>query len=437
MALINHGCKLNQFEGEAILQALANYGFRVAKITTNFVPDIVIVNTCTVTSKSDRKSRNSIMRAAGVLRGRGLLIVTGCYAETDGQLLRGIDGVNLVVGKSEKSSIPDIVKAYFNRGEQRSSYHPSPFNFDYTGGLERSRVFIKVQDGCNMGCSYCKVPLARGGSVSRDYHQIIESAKRIASRGYREVVLTGIDLGSYCYEGIRLGELLIMLLESTPETLSVRLSSIEPVHFNDELLDAISDSRIAPHFHVPLQSGSDRILSIMKRPYSVSDYFSMVKRIRDVRPTCHIASDIIVGFPSESEGDFLDTLEVIKSIDFSSLHVFKYSVRKGTDASFLRDDVPYCEKVRRSNAVITLGQALNYAYRSRFVGSVLHAIFQKKSNHYIGVTGNYIKVRVNSSEDLERKCLPVLITHAGLNDTSGEVIFSSLPEAGFFRGHMV
>lgn len=424
VALINHGCKLNQFEGEAILQALHNSGFRVEKLTPGSVPDVVIVNTCTVTSRSDRKSRNSIMKAAAALRGRGLLIVTGCYAETDGELLRGIGGVNLVVGNREKSSIPDIVKAYFDGGEQKISHHPSPFDFNDTGGFERSRVFIKVQDGCSIGCSYCKVPLARGGSVSRDYHQIIESAKRIASRGYREVVLTGIDLGSYCYEGRRLGELLIMLLKNTPETLRVRLSSIEPVHFNDELLDAISNSRIVPHFHIPLQSGSDRILNLMRRPYRVSDYLAVVKRIRDVKPACHIASDIIVGFPSEREEDFSNTLEVIKIADFSSLHVFKYSVRKGTDASLLRDDVPYCEKVRRSNAVIKLGHDLNYAYRARFVGLVLDAIFQKKKGHYIGVTGNYIKVKVESLENLERKCLPVLITQAGLNHTSGEVISS-------------
>lgn len=425
VALINHGCKLNQFEGEAILQALENSGFRIEKLTTGSHPDVVIVNTCTVTSRSDRKSRNSIMKAAGILRRRGLLIVTGCYAETDREVLRGIDGVNLVVGNREKSSIPDIVRAYFDGREQRFSHHPSAFDFNDTGNFERSRVFIKVQDGCSIGCSYCKVPLARGGSISRDYHQIIESAKRVASKGYREVVLTGIDLGSYCYKGKGLGELLIMLLKNTPETLRVRLSSIEPVHFNDELVDAISDPRVAPHFHIPLQSGSERILKLMRRPYNVSEYLSVVRRIRDVKPACHIASDIIVGFPSEREEDFSDTLEVIKSADFSSLHVFKYSVRKGTDASFLRDDVPYCEKVRRSNAVINLGHALNYAYRSRFVGSVLDAIFQKKKSHYIGVTGNYIKVRVESSEDLEKKCLPVLITHAGFNHTSGEVVFSS------------
>ncbi len=425
VVVINHGCKLNQFEGEAILQALAGSGFRVAKLVPGTSPDVVIVNTCTVTGKSDRKSRNSVLRAAEILNPNGLLIVTGCYAETDREQLLGMGGVSLVLGNREKPSIPDVVRKYFNREVHGALPGPSPFAFDDTGKPERSRVFIKVQDGCSMHCSYCKVPLARGEAVSRDYIDILKTAQRVASGGYGEVVLTGIDLGSYCYEGKKLEDLLLMILRHTPQSMRIRLSSIEPVHFSEALLAALSESRIAPHFHIPLQSGSCRILRLMGRPYGVSDYLKTVERLRTVKPDCHVASDIVVGFPTESEGDFGDTLGAIRNAELSSLHVFKYSVRKGTRAALLRDDVPYGEKVRRSRAAIALGSELNYEYRRRFVGSVLDAIFQKKNGHYVGVTGNYIRVQVASPERLEKKCYPVRITSADRFSTRGEIVLRS------------
>jgi len=401
ICIINHGCKLNQFEGESLESTFHNYGFRVVGFSSEKTPDITIVNTCTVTSNSDRKCRQSIYRAVARKKKGGLVLVTGCYAQTDAPKLTTVPGVDLVVGNDRKSLIPEIVREFLKKGEISEKYyarysHGAPFEYSDLHIPSRSRAYVKVQDGCNMHCSYCKVPLARGSSVSRDPEEILKYVQELIDKGYREVVLTGINLGSYNFEGLKLPGLIRKILDMRKE-LRVRLSSVEPVFFRDDLLEVIEHPQIMPHFHIPLQSGSDRILEKMSRPYSVNEYISLVNRIRERKPDAHIATDIIVGFPGEQKEDFDATLEVVERIDFASIHVFKYSAREGTKAFVFKDDIPYREKVSRSKRLISVASRLNYSYRKRFSGQKRDAVIEGTGNILTTTTDNYIKVKIKNS----------------------------------------
>jgi threonylcarbamoyladenosine tRNA methylthiotransferase MtaB len=414
VSVINHGCKLNQFEGESLAYSCQLYGCNVVDFYRGHEPDIAIINTCTVTGKSDRKSRNSIYRAVSAKKKGGIVIVTGCYAETNRGDLIKIDGVDYIFRNGEKAAIPDTVRAFIEKKHLDKVSRRSPFDFHDPERPHRSRVYVKIQDGCNYKCSYCKVPLARGRSRSRDPKDILSYIKRIVENGYREIVLTGINLGDYRFGDMLLPGLLHELLE-IDRTYRIRLSSIEPLYFSERMFEVLSNKRIAPHFHIPLQSGSNRILRIMKRPYDVERYLRVIQKIRKLRPESHFATDIIVGFPSEGEKDFCDTLEVVKHIGFASLHVFKFSPREGTGAMELDDCVHCRDKMYRSSKLISMGKELNYLYRKRFLGSVRETIFEEKHGDLEGITDNYIRVVLGSPQRLsgikfERSKLPVCIT---------------------------
>jgi len=458
IAVWNHGCKLNQFEGESLESELKSAGFTLTDPKSASVPDVSIINTCTVTGKSDRKSRASIYRAVATKKRGGLVVVTGCYASTDTGLLSRIEGVDFVLGNSEKASIPTLIEAVLSGHTYSTESVDRTFQFKGPEHPHRSRAFVKVQDGCSMSCAYCKVPLARGASRSRPAEDIITYVKEVVDRGYREIVLTGINLGDYRFNGERLSHLLRKLLK-TDSTFRVRLSSIEPFCFTRDMLDTIEDPRIVGHFHIPLQSGSDRILALMGRPYRAREFLELIKRIRSIRPESHLATDVIVGFPSERHEDFKRTFELVKETAFASLHVFKYSSRPGTRASHMADDVPFSEKSARSNALIKLGQKLNEEFRKRFVGTVRETVIEsrqkatKKENiisagtgcptcsaHSIpetersewceGITDNYIRVRMPActhalfpnDRGLNRKILPVEITRVTREFTVGKLV---------------
>jgi threonylcarbamoyladenosine tRNA methylthiotransferase MtaB len=437
--IVNHGCKLNQFEGEALGGCLEKSGFRVVEGKKGLRSVVTIINTCTVTGKSDRKSRNTILGAAQSKKQGDILIVTGCYAETDADALAGIRGVDLVIGNRGKASIPGIVTSLLDgvspaengvealRGADRGS-----FEFEDPLNPRRSRVYVKVQDGCGTGCAYCKVPLARGGSRSRDFDEILRYVRKVVECGFMEVVLTGVNLGDYRHEGGRLPGLLAALLE-LPGAFRIRLSSIEPMHFDDELIDLVSRPRIAPHFHIPLQSGSDRILRLMGRPYQAEGFFAIADRIVRLRPESHIATDLIVGFPGEGEEDFNATVRAVERVGFASIHVFKYSPRKGTRAAELGDGVPYPVKEARSARLIGMRDGMNELFRRRFVGTVREAVLERKGRELFGITDNYIRVNVSvnaragtdpgsSGPALERQMRPVRIVEASAARTRGVLL---------------
>jgi threonylcarbamoyladenosine tRNA methylthiotransferase MtaB len=428
--IVNHGCKLNQFEGEALGGFFEKSGFRLVEGKKGRGALVTIINTCTVTGKSDRKSRNTVLRAAQTKEQDGLLIVTGCYAETDADALAGIRGVDLVIGNRGKASIPRTVMSLLERGRPAESpAQTSPgkdcgsFEFEDPLNPHRSRVYVKVQDGCGEGCAYCKVPLARGCSRSRDLDDIVRYVGRVAAGGFMEVVLTGVNLGDYCHGGVRLSGLLDALL-GLPGAFRIRLSSIEPMRFDEKFFDFVSNSRIAPHFHIPLQSGSDRILRLMGRPYRVEDFFAIADRIRRIRPESHIATDLIVGFPGEDEEDFDATVQAVRRAGFASMHVFKYSPREGTRAAGLPDGVPYAIKEARSARLLTMRDSLNELFRRTFVGTVREAVFESKGRELFGITDNYIRVKIvdrvgscAAPPSLERRMRPVRILEANAAHT--------------------
>ncbi|KPJ89391.1 MAG: hypothetical protein AMS17_02175 [Spirochaetes bacterium DG_61] len=445
VAIINHGCKLNQFEGESLESELENAGFAVVDFRKGVQPDIAVINTCTVTEKSDRKSRASVYRALAAKKPGGIVIVTGCYAETDAQQLRGIRGVDFVLGNSTKAAIPvlidSLIKGFPTAPLEIDLFFPEKdFTFQFSGAASphRSRVFVKVQDGCSMACAYCKVPMARGKSRSRPAAEILSYVQQVVAQGYREIVLTGINLGDYRSSSTsrkpeRGLSVLLDKLQEIDESFRIRLSSVEPFFFTDDLIEVIAQPRIAPHFHIPLQSGSDRILALMGRPYGMDTYMNLVKKIVALRPESHLATDLIAGFPSENREDFQHTLELVREIGFSSLHVFKYSPRPGTRAFHMPDDVPYEEKALRSRELIALGEELNERYRRQFCGKVREAVFESKgekgSGRWEGITDNYIRVciegdalfGIRTGGNLNRKLLPVRITRVQEHKTWGEL----------------
>ncbi len=422
VAIINHGCKLNQFEGEALENSFRLAGFRVIDFKRDKVPDIAVINTCTVTNKSDRKSRNTIYKAASRKKKGGLIIVTGCYAETDPDVLRQKEDVDLVIGNMAKAAIPEIVQSYLTSGSFKYNVTDSSFHFSEPDRPGRSRVYVKVQDGCDMSCSYCKVPLARGKSRSRNYNEIVNYIAKVVENGYKEIVLTGINLGDYKYDNLRLPDLIDLII-GYDKTFRIRLSSIEPVFFTVRMFDVIRNDRVVPHFHVPLQSGSDRILKLMNRPYNRDTYVNLIERIRELRPESHIATDIIAGFPTENDRDFLKTIEVLNKVGFASTHVFKYSERGGTEAARLKVDVPYSEKVKRSRRIMKLGDEYNYLYRKKFLGKIRNAVFERNNGSWAGITDNYIRVTVATThKDISKMILPVKIMGVEINRTTGVII---------------
>jgi threonylcarbamoyladenosine tRNA methylthiotransferase MtaB len=421
VAVVSHGCKLNQFEGESLGYSLERRGFRIVGIHDS--PDCVVVNTCTVTNRGDRKSRNTIMRASRVLGEEGLLVVTGCYAQTNPDELRELGGVGLVVGQEYKSSIPGMLEKLFRGTSSDTVPERGPFGFIQPLESRRSRIFVKVQDGCDRACAYCKVPLARGSSKSRDYRDIARTLKEVHEGGYREVVLTGVNLGSYHSESLRLPGLLRYLLAETPSNLRLRLSSIEPDCFSESLFDVITDRRIMPHFHVPLQSGSDRVLRLMSRLYGAAEYLEIMDHIRILRGESHLATDVIVGFPGENEDDFRKTVDVVREVGFASLHVFRYSPRQGTAASDMEDGVSQCVKTQRSASLIALGRSLQYRFRKNFEGTVRPAVLEPRGKGYTGITDNYIRVELGESgPGLARACLPVHIHRVTADRTEGRLV---------------
>jgi threonylcarbamoyladenosine tRNA methylthiotransferase MtaB len=418
--VVSHGCKLNQFEGESLEYSLEGCGFQVVGLHES--PDCIVVNTCTVTNRGDRKSRNTVMRASRVVGEKGLLLVTGCYAQTNPKELRDLGGVGLVVGQEDKSSIPRILQKVFTGQISDAGPEKGPFGFEQPMRASRSRIFVKVQDGCDRACAYCKVPLARGRSMSRDYRDVARTLEGVHEAGFREVVLTGVNLGSYHFESLHLPGLLAYLLARTPADLRLRLSSIEPDCFNDSLFEVMKDKRIMPHFHVPLQSGSNRVLRLMRRPYGAEEYIRIMDRVRILRGESHLATDVIVGFPGEREDDFTETVDVLREVGFASLHVFRYSPRAGTPASDLDDGVSQCVKAQRSRSLIDLGRSLQYRFRKNFEGTVRSAVLEPRGKGYVGITDNYIRVDLGRlGPGLARACLPVLIQRVTADRTEGRL----------------
>lgn len=408
------GCRLNQCESEAIAEAFADEGFEV--LSSYDEADICIVNTCTVTSKAEQKARRMI-RLYCQNPATKAVIVTGCYAQMDKEGISGLGGNVIALGglvKSRLLELPsylaarpglDLLEAcrLFCMESGDSTVVRNPFSFDPSRFTFHSRAYLKVQDGCDNNCFYCRVRLARGPSVSLPKEEAVRRALELEKAGYHEIVLTGVNLTMYNHDTDGLGGLLGALLEALGPDVRLRFSSLEPDHIDEDFLTLIKDRRVQPHFHIPLQSGSDAVLRRVNRRYSVSHVADTVERMRNQRPDAFIACDVIAGLPSEGEAEFEETYRFLQDCRFAQLHVFPFSPRPGTQLYKSVDRPPESVRDERAGRLRELSSQLHGEYLRSQSGKEAEAILEsRRGKLWTALTGNYIEVLVDDGSGLHR-----------------------------------
>ena len=395
VSIQTHGCKLNIADTEALARRLMQAGYLV--VGPSQKADICIVNTCTVTHVADGKARQAL-RAAHRRNPDALVVATGCYAQRAREELASVEGVGLVVGNSDKGRLVDIILATREASPTASSIGDGE-TLNFAGSsLGRTRAMVKIQEGCDQVCAYCIVPKVRGRERSIPPDVLLSEVRDRAHQGYKEVVLTGTQLGTYGFdlESVNLTSLLTLLLrESGIERL--RVSSLQPQEIGDDLLELWGDARLCPHFHMPLQSGSDWVLNRMRRRYSTTEYMRAAERVRQRVPGAAITADIIVGFPGESEQRFRESLRFARALEFASMHVFPYSVRPGTSAAFFGLQLEHRVKRARMGQMLELAQRQATVFRGRSLGTVRPVLWESTGVRdgkrvQVGLTDNYLKV---------------------------------------------
>ena len=389
------GCKLNFAETSTISRSFSEDHFE--RVATNEKADIYIINTCSVTDTADKKCRQAIKKLIH-RSSDAFIVVVGCYAQLKPQEISSIPGVDLVLGTNEKFDLASYISNTEKRNVTEIYSHrlqsSDSFSSSFSIG-DRTRSFLKIQDGCDYGCSYCTIPLARGKSRNSGITALIEEAKVIAEKGVKEIVLTGVNIGDF---GKSTGESFIDLLRELVKTdriERIRLSSIEPDLLDDDLIEFVAGSdRILPHFHIPLQSGNNKILGLMRRRYKREIFAGRVEKIRKALPFAGIGADVIVGFPGESESDFEDTMTFLEKMSLSYLHVFTYSERPDTAAENLPFKVLHFEKEMRSKKLIALSNDKRLEFSEINIGQVTSVLFEraKYEGMITGFTDNYIRV---------------------------------------------
>jgi len=414
VALDSLGCKLNQAETELLAKQLAEAGYRLVSPADE--ADVYILNTCTVTHIADGKSRHRL-RLAHRQNPDALIVAAGCYAQRAPQELAQIEGVDLVVGNDEKPHLLHLLEES-GRLTSPGCAQGNSTSSHYNGF--RTRAFIKVQDGCHSFCSYCIVPLVRSREKSIPVDQVVAEARHRIASGYKEVVLTGVKIGLYNSDGVNLKGLLEHILAETGIT-RLRLSSLQPQEIFPELIGLWRDSRLCRHFHLSLQSGSDGVLNRMKRRYSVSDYQQAVSLIQALVPGAAITTDVIVGFPGETDEEFEQSYNFCQQMGFARIHVFSYSPRQGTQAAQLPQQVGDKIKKQRSQKMLALAKESAQNFSQRFLGKTMPVLWEKQCDGvWSGLTDNYIKVYTRSSNDLTNKLLPVKLVEVGEDGVWGE-----------------
>jgi threonylcarbamoyladenosine tRNA methylthiotransferase MtaB len=401
------GCKLNQYDSAEIAGRFIDNGWLPVQFGEK--SDIVIVNTCAVTDKSEKKCRSYIKQAVKFSE-NGKVIVTGCMADASKEKTSEIMGISGIFNNSEKDLI-------FNSAAGGEIFNPDskPLPFNHT------RAFVKIQDGCDGECAYCIVPSVRGKAVSRKYADIMDHARKIIDSGCPEIVLTGITIGGYNDSGKNLSDL-AEDLASLNGTFRIRITSIEPNHVDDRLIDVYRMDKICSHIHLPLQSGSDRILELMKRPYNKAGYLKIIDKIKKVHPEIAVGTDIMVGFPGENEIDFNETLDTASKSGYSYIHQFTFSKRSGTAAAGM-DYGAVTEVINeRSSVLRNLAAELSGEYRKKFTGKILEGVIEKGNSGYMATTGNYLKINLKKPEKNPAGGIyPVIITELKGNKIIGEL----------------
>ncbi len=408
IALDTLGCKLNQAETERLARELARAGARL--VSPDEAADVYILNTCTVTGTADAKARH-LLRLAARRNPSALLVATGCLAERAAEALAKLPGVRLMVGNAGKQGIVAQLQelGYLTQaGPQAASG-------------QRTRAFLAAQDGCNRFCAYCIVPYVRGRERSRPVHEVVAEVKARVAEGCREVVLTGTEVGAYHSDGLEITGLLARILTET-DIARLRLSSLQPQEVTTELLALWRDPRLCPHFHLSLQSGSDSVLRRMRRRYDTAAYAEAVARIRAAVPDVAITTDIIVGFPGETEAEFAESLAFCQCMEFARIHVFSYSPRPGTAAAVMPEQIPATVKKGRSQAMLALARASARAFQARFLGRTLGVLWEQVAGGvWSGYTGNYIRVYTKSARDLTNQITPTKLVKPYRDGLWGEL----------------
>ena len=401
------GCKVNQYETEALKESFKGRGYEIA--ASGGAADIYVINTCTVTGLADRKSRQYINRARK-LNPESIIAVTGCYAQISQKEASDIEGADIIIGNEDKMRIPDYVEEFLKggaRGGHIGNIKEVSGAFE-TGRLpgpdSKTRAFIKIQDGCDRFCSYCIIPYARGAPVSRPLTSITEEAQALINNGFKEIVLTGINTALYGAEkgfsesgGV---ESVINGLNSLSGDFRIRLSSLEPTVIDAKYVKKLFQyEKLCHHIHLSLQSGSDRVLGLMNRKYSIDEYMKIVCALKSFDPDYGISADIIAGFPNEGEDDFKKSLEIVQKVNFCKVHVFKYSNRKGTASANMEGQVGGAEKNKRAAILIAEGERSALRFFQNNIGGTKRALietFVENKGFYTAYTDNYIKVYIEA-----------------------------------------
>lgn len=422
------GCKVNQYESQAIGEKLKERGYEITDSKDS--ADIVIVNSCTVTAESDRKTRQAVRRFKRQ-NPHGTVVLTGCMPQAYPQKAKELLEADIVLGNKNNKDLPDILESYMKYGSRvfdvREHKTGDSFQGDtITAFEERTRAYIKIQDGCNRFCSYCVIPYARGRVRSKPLDQLKTELENISTNGYKEVVLVGINLSSY---GSDIGATFpqaVKIANDTPGILRVRLGSLEPDHLTDRVIDELSEcEKLCPQFHISLQSGCDSTLKRMNRHYDTADYRRLCKKLRESFEDCTLTTDIMVGFAGESDEDFAESLKFMQEIAFEKVHVFPYSVRKGTRAEKLDGHLDKKVKEERCRIMIEKAEEIRRDFFSKQIGKAFSIIIESScdSGFATGYTANYIPVKIKLPSDFNGSTADVRIT--GVSDEDyliGEII---------------
>jgi threonylcarbamoyladenosine tRNA methylthiotransferase MtaB len=397
------GCKLNYSETSTLSRMMADEGY--AKKNFDETADVYVINTCSVTENADKECKQ-IVRKIQRSAPEAIVVITGCYAQLKPEEIANIPGVDLVLGATEKFNLPKHINA-FAKGDTTKICscdidEATTFNSSYSEG-DRTRTFLKVQDGCNYNCSFCTIPMARGASRSDSITNVLENINEIATSGAKEIVLTGINLGDFITaENLSFLDL-VKAIETAPTAINrFRISSIEPNLLHDDIIEIVADSKKwMPHFHIPLQSGSNKILGLMRRRYKRELYAAKVLKIKTLMPHCCIGVDVIVGFPGETEEDFLETFNFLHSLDISYLHVFTYSERLNTLAATMDNIVPINIRNQRNKILRNLSYQKMQYFTAQHSGQQRPVLWEKTKKNMImeGYTDNYIRLETMHTAD--------------------------------------
>ncbi len=454
------GCKTNQYETNAMEQNFKNHGYHVISKDSEAIeiPDIYVVNTCSVTNVAERKSRQ-MLRRVKELNSEAIVVACGCYAQVGKSELEKMDEVDLILGINEKNNIVEIVERYMNEHQKIEEVsdvmHEKTFqDFGTTTYTELTRAVVKVQDGCDRFCSYCIIPYARGMVRSREPQSILKEIETIAKNGIKEIVLTGIHIASYGKDfkgdvvlkyrkdygytedfkpfdpkddihtgGFRLIELLEQI-DKIEGVERVRIGSVEPKLINEEFMNRLSKlNKICHHFHLSLQSGCDETLARMNRRYNTVEFARVCELLREAFDDVMLTTDIIVGFPGETDDEFNKTYEFLKKIKFYKMHIFKYSPRRGTKSEVMPNQVDGTIKEERSKKLIELSNKNEFEYNSKYLNKEVSVLFEEKDGEYYkGHTANYLNIKAKSNENLENAVKKVKIINIDNNEVIGKIV---------------